>query len=349
MRAHGSDRVRVSGERVILHARYAKGWRPRTEKTLTSAEFPGTAVYWDERYFEVVRADLLPAGGVRYVLAEWRDEHAIRVFEAYDEASEACLAEDYARAARQRKHSVGARAAAMFVGHLPAHVQMHLANELGLFPHRLTLWSILPVVVAMGAFVYISVDTYMRSVPNPIPDGLLLLVAFMFGESAFRFLVAMTQQRAMGSLLGTLVYLFVWLLHPRRQRLVSPFASAKGEGLMSLPPPPEVEQRDAIEMRAPLLTLLTPAEQVLLAERFGFDYRKHAYGIAWTFLGCAALGVVSMLPRVSESFSALVSFLCAGAIVLEQAMRLLAFRRGPAGSIFGFLVRPFARDLLRTR
>jgi hypothetical protein len=349
MRAYGSDRFRVTGGKVILHSRLGKGWRPRTEKTLTNAEFPGTAVYWEENYYEVLAADLLPAGGVRYVLGEWRDDHAIRVFELYSEESEARLAEDYSRAMRQRKHSVAARLAAMFLGHFPAHVQMHLANELGLFPHRLTLWSIPPVLVTAGVFVYIFVDTYMRSVANPIPDWLLILTAFMLAESVFRYLVAMTQLRAMGSMLGMFVYLFFWLLHPRRARLVSPFQSAKGEGLMTLPPPAEVEQRDALEMRAALLTLLTPAEQVLLAERFGFDYRQHAYGITWTILVCAALGVASMLPKASQSVSALVSLVCASLVVLEQAMRLLAFRRGPAGSVFGALVRPFVRDLLGNR
>jgi hypothetical protein len=349
MRAYGSDRFRVSGGKVILHSRLGKGWTPRTEKTLTNAEFPGTAVYWDEQYFEVLSADLLPAGGVRYVLAEWRDAHAIRDFQPYNAESEAWLAADFEKAKRQRKHSAAARVAAMFLGHLPAHVQMHLANELGLFPHRLTLWSIVPVLATAGVFVYVSVDRFMRGVANPIPDWALLLAVFMVAESVFRFLVAMTQLRALGSFLGGLVYLCFWLLHPNRQRLVSPFASAKGEGLMQLPPPPDVEQRDALEMRGPLLTLLTPAEQTLLAERFGFDYRRHAYGITWAMLVCAALGVATMLPKASHSLSALISLICAGLVVLEQTMRLLAFRRGPAGSVFGVLVRPFARDLLGKR
>ncbi|MGZ5443798.1 MAG: hypothetical protein ACXW5U_02785 [Thermoanaerobaculia bacterium] len=349
MRAYGSDRFRISGGKVILHSRLGKGWTPRTDKTLTSAEFPGTAVYWDDQYYEVLTADLLPAGGVRYVLAEWRDEHAIRVVDAYNDESEARLAADYARAQRQRRHSAAARISAMLVGHLPAHVQMHLANELGLFPHRLTLWSIVPVLVAAGTCVWIGVDSYMRGVPSPIPGAVLALTAFMFAESAFRFFVAMTQQRAMGSMLGFLAYLFFWLLHPGRARLVSPFQHAKGEGTTALPSSAEVEQRDALEMRAPLLTLLTPAEQALLAERFGFDYRKHAYGITWAMLICAALGVATMLPRAAESFSALVSLVCAGLVVFEQAIRLLAFRRGPAGSVFGALVRPFARDLLGRR
>lgn len=349
MRAYGSDRVRTSGGKVILHSRLGKGWTPRTEKTLTNAEFPGTAVYWDEQYYEVLAADLLPAGGVRYVLAEWRDDHAIREFRPYNEESEALLAADYERAARQRKHSLAARLSAMALGHLPSHVQTHLENELGLFPHRMTLWSIVPVLVGAGTFIFVGVDRYMSSTPNPIPDWLMLLTFFMLGESVFRFLVAMSQMRPMASLLGVLGYLFFWLLHPNRARIVSPFQAAKGEGLMTLPPPPGVEERDSLEMRAPLLTLLTPAEQALLAERFGFDYRKHAYGITWALLVCAALGVASMLPKASESISALISLVCAGLVVLEQTMRLLALKRGPAGSVFGALVRPFARDLLGNR
>ena len=348
MRAYGSDRFRVSGGKVILHSRISKGWMPRTEKTLTNAEFPGTAVYWDEQYYEVLAADLLPAGGVRYVLAEWRDDHAIRDFKPYNAESEGRLAADFERAKRQRKHSVLARVAAMFLGHLPSHVQMHLANELGLFPHRLTLWSIVPVLVANGTIVYIGVDRYMSGLPNPIPDWAMLLAAFMLFESVFRYFVAMTQTRAMGSVLGMLAYLLFWTFHPNRARLVSPFVSAKGEGIAtSIAPSAEIEQRDALEMRAPLLTLLTPAEQLLLADRFGFDYRKHAYGITWAMLVCAALGVASMLPKASSSISAFVSLVCAGFVVLEQAMRLLAFKRGPAGSVFGVFVRPFARDLLR--
>jgi hypothetical protein len=39
--------------------------------------------------------------------------------------------------------------------------------------------------------------------------------------------------------------------------------------------------------------------------------------------------------------------LIAGGVAVEQALRLHAFRRGPAGSIFGVVVRPLVRNLLR--
>ena len=43
MLTHGSDRARQAGDRVILQSAIAKGWTPRTPKTLPNAEFPGTA------------------------------------------------------------------------------------------------------------------------------------------------------------------------------------------------------------------------------------------------------------------------------------------------------------------
>ncbi|HEX9502048.1 MAG TPA: hypothetical protein VGA10_10375 [Thermoanaerobaculia bacterium] len=74
MQAFGSDRIgRVDGDRITLLSRLPKGWTPRVEKTFTSAEFPGTAVQWEEKNFEVVIAEPLPQGGVRYVLEPWLD------------------------------------------------------------------------------------------------------------------------------------------------------------------------------------------------------------------------------------------------------------------------------------
>src|SRR5437868_10565469 len=95
MQAFGSDRVRSGdGEQIVLSSRLSKGWTPRVEKTLTSAEFPGTAVLWEEQYYEVVSAEPLPQGGVRYVLEPWRERHAMRLTDRYDADSEAHRVEE---------------------------------------------------------------------------------------------------------------------------------------------------------------------------------------------------------------------------------------------------------------
>ena len=94
MQAYGSDRLRQDGERWILASHLDKGWTARVEKTLTTAEFPGTAILWDDRYFEVVGSEPLPPGGVRYVLEPWREQHAMRLTDRYDEPSERARSEE---------------------------------------------------------------------------------------------------------------------------------------------------------------------------------------------------------------------------------------------------------------
>src|ERR1700686_1967980 len=112
MQAYGSDRVRRGeGERIVLSSRAPKGWTARVEKTLTSAEFPGTAVLWEERYFEVLRAEP-DAGGVRYILEPWRDRHAMRVTDRYDEESETLRIEELRKAHQREKHRKSANALA---------------------------------------------------------------------------------------------------------------------------------------------------------------------------------------------------------------------------------------------
>lgn len=347
MHPYGSDRVRASGGKVILHSRLAKGWTPRTPKSDTHAEFPGTAVLWDDEYYEVLAADALPAGGVRYVLAPWRDDHTIRTFEAYTPESEARLLADHQRAARQRRHSLLARCSGILLGHLPAPVQNRLADELGLFPARMTLLSLVPSVVLFGTCVWLYAGGKIEPDRAPVPTWLWLIALYMLLDSIIRFFIAMTQNRGTGSLPGVVLYALFWFVAPKRWNLVAPFERSRGEKLFMLPPSEEVAQHDSVEWRSWMLTLLPPAEQHALAQRYAYDYRKHASELAWALLAVGVLGILTSVPKL-DRFSGLVSLLVACLIVLEQALRLRAFRQGPAGSIFGIFVRPFVRDLLRT-
>lgn len=349
MQPLGSDRVRVAGERVILLSAISKGWTARVPKTLTTAEHPGTTVLWEDHYFEVLEAAVQPSGGVRYVLVPWREEHTIRTFESYDAESEQRRIDDYERARRQRTASLASRFSGVLLGHLPQPVQVHLQNELGVVPSRMTLLSCVPPLVLFGIAIYAYADSRLKQTLSPVPFWAWPFLFFFVFESAIRFTVVMTQGRGMGSLLGTLGYIIYYSASPNRARLVSPFA-AKGESSsFTLPPPEDVALRDSLQLRGALLSLLPADEQRRLAARYGWNYREHAFGIAWILLVFSTIGAVSSYLSVKNGggCSAFASLLTAAVIAIEQIARLVALQRGPTGSLFGFVARPFVRDLLR--
>lgn len=352
MRPHGSDRVRAAGEKVILNAPISKGWTPRTPKTLTNSEHPGTTVLWDDAYFEVLSAEVMQEGGVRYVLVPWRDEHTIRRFEQYDEESEARIAADYTRAKKQQRLSVLMRISGIVLGHLPSPVQNHLGNELGISPMRMTLVSCIPPLILLGVCAYLKGGAMIEEKVSPIPVWLWFLTLFLVLESGIRFFVAMSQNRPMGSLPGTIVYAGFRLLAGSRASHLPKATEETGDGVFFMvPPPDDVALRDSITMRGPMLTLLPAGEQARVARHFGYNYREHAFGLAWVLFAFAVLGVGTSWVKVQNGrgSTAILALVVAGALAIEQLYRLIALRRGPAGSVLGVLVRPFVRDLLAKR
>jgi len=336
---------------VILHSRISKGWTPRRPKTLTSAEFPGTTVVWGEESFEVLTAEEMQNGGVRYVLAPWRDEHTIRTLVRYDEESEARLTADYDRARRQRRFSILTRVSGILVGFLPAPVQNRLGNELGVSPMRLTVVSCISPVVLLGVCAYLQAGAMIGQQPSPIPIWLWLVAGFLLFESGIRFFVAMSQNRAMGSLFGTIAYVIFQALAGARGRDLPKAFEEPGDGVFfMIPPPADVALRDSITLRAPMLTLLSAGEQLRVARNYGFNYREHAFGLTWTILIITLLGVATSWVKVQHGRgTALISLLVAGMLAVEQIYRLVSLQRRPTGSVLGFFVRPFVRDLLRKR
>lgn len=347
MQTHGSDRARTLGGKVILHSTLPKGWTPRTPKSHTHAEHPGTTVMWDDQTLEVIEATALPDGSVRYVLASWRDDHTIRTVERYDAESETKLQSDADRAKRQRRTSVLARLSGIVLGHLPASMQTHLQNELGVAPVTMTLMSCLGILVMDGFLVVASVDAIVRRQPSHIPLLAWPLAGLMTAEMIIRYFIAMSQGRGVGSVLGTLVYVLYRAVFSKGARL-PPVFGTRGDAITYTPADADVAFRDSLEVRGAWLTLLSAAEQQSLADRYGFDYRRDAFGITWIILACALLGMFTSYAKMIGvgSVSAFIALLVAAAIAIEQVLRLISLRRGPAGSMFAVVVRPFMRDLL---
>jgi hypothetical protein len=340
MQAYGSDRVRPGdGEQFVLLARIPKTWTPRTPKTLTSAEFPRTAVLWDERYFEVVDAEALQQGGVKYVLEPWRDMHVIRTSDRYDADREAERVVDHrAQRSRETKRKA-ANALSLLAGHLPACVQEELGREIGIAPARLTIISVLGVYAVIIGLVLWIVSGLLANTPRPLP--VYIVTGYLFIETSFRFLAAWIGGRPAGSAAGILGYILYYYTIADRSRAVSPFAREKGLDVRIGDSPESRTASDALLLREALITLLDPADQARVAERFGYDYRHESSLIAAMILFFALLGVATSIQR-----GAFVSLIVAAMIAAEQIYRLVVLRRRPIGSILGIAARPFVRKLL---
>ena len=349
MQSFGSDRVRVGSDgTIVLLSRLDKRWVPRREKTLSHAEFPGTAVEWEEQHFEVIDAAPLPQGGVQYTLATWKAEHAIRLLDVYDAESEVQrLAAHRADIAREKKR-IGVNAAALLTGHLPAAVQEHLAGDLGVNAARLTLISLIGPLVLVGIVIHLFVASRLAQTASPIPLWLWAVCIYLMAESTVRFGTTMSQGRPAGSLFGLAVYLVYHLLAPNRAARVTPFASRKGDALFHTDAPPDVAMQDAFILREPIVTLLSAGEQARIAARFPYDYRHQSGLVAGIILVFAAIGVATswQAMRADHSLSAALSFLVALSLSVEQVVRLVRFQHGPAGSILGVLARPLVGKLL---
>ncbi|HYS52392.1 MAG TPA: hypothetical protein VER58_01345 [Thermoanaerobaculia bacterium] len=337
MQAFGSDRVRKGdGEQITLFSRISKGWTPRVEKTLTTAEFPGTAVFWEEQYFEVVIADALPQGGVRYVLEPWREHHMMRFVDRYDAGTEATRIEENRKDIRREKARVSANLLGLLTGHLPAVVQNELGREIGVLPPRLTFISILGTLLVIGLLVLYCVSRIMAQEPPPM--AAIIPAVYLGIENTIRFFINWTQSRPIGSTVGFIVYALFYAI---TRRGPSPFAEEKGWKVKIVESAPEVAARDAFRTRSAFVTLLRAADQARVAQRYDYDYRRDSAKVAIVILIFAVIGAVA-----SYRSGKVVPAIVAALIAVEQIARMIAFQRGPTGSVFGLVVRPFVRKLL---
>jgi hypothetical protein len=348
MQAYGSDRFRMAGGKLILFSAIPKGWKARIPRQGTHTEHPGTAVLWDEQYFEVISASMGPAG-ITYVLAPWRDDHTIRTFEHYDAASETHRVTEYKAVKAQQKASVAASLASIFLGNLPAVVQKRLANEFGVSPARMTGISVLLPLALFATCVLVAANSAVEQSGARVPLWLWLVSGALLVEGAARFNISMAQDRGAGTLWGFVLYAIIYYVAPKRMNLTSPFAVDRGNGIFMFAPTEEVALHDAVKMRTPWFTLLSAADQQRLAAKFGYDYTHNSRGMAIAILVCALIGVYSSWWQLHDgggSMATFVSLVVAGFLVVEQIVRLRALRTGPAGSVLGLLVRPFVRSYL---
>ena len=204
----GTDRLEPGPDgRIVLVSSTPKGWRPGASGVAARrAEHPGTAVTWDDEIFEVVSVEPVADGGVRYGLAPWRTEVAIRTLERYDAASEKDRARERhwrAQALRRRRLAI---LLAPLLGHLPGSVQEAMEQEFGAPANLMTAVSALPLVALGMVGLLGQVAQLGGGSLAPLPQPSLPLSLYLFGESALRLTVVATQSRPAGSIPGAILY-----------------------------------------------------------------------------------------------------------------------------------------------
>jgi hypothetical protein len=305
---------------------------------------PGTAVRWEDDLWEVVSAEEVAGGGVRYELSPWDDRNAIRLLLPYDETSEAEREADGRDLGRRRGLRWLALLLAPLAGLLPGRVQERLETELGLGGTTLTLASV-PAPMAFGTYALLMTlasgfGAGVR-IGGPAFEPLLPLLSYFLPESLLRLAVAMGQGRPIGSILGLPLY-----------------PLARWTGLVEAPPTvagteaPEAARRhaDRFLMLEPLLSFLPAADQLRLQGERGFAPVTWGRRTAWFLLvypGLTAPAHAFDLLGRGGGLRSLALLTLAAGLAVEQVARLRALSRGePAPSALGRLVAPFARPLL---
>jgi hypothetical protein len=348
-RALGRDRLGVeAGGRLLLDCDAPKGWHGRSPATPTSAEHPGSAVRWEEEFFEVLA--VRPRGGkaVQYVLAHWDDRHTMRVVEAYDAQAEAARSLERADSARRSDRHVYVLLVAPLAGSLPAHVQERLEQDYNVPARRLSLASALPLWILGWLSLILLMASAVGGAGSP-PTPILVFGVYLLAESTARLVVCFLQGRPIGTLGGTLLY-EVWRRLGHAKALAAGRPVPKEEkAVWDVKVAAERSALDRFAMLEPLAGLLPVDDQIRLARRFGFD------GIRWGRIGAIFLLVMFGPLAATSVLGAIAVFEPSdlwkvplfGGVAAEQVLRLKKLASGHlAPSVFGLFVRPLARPLL---
>ncbi|HEY0783774.1 MAG TPA: hypothetical protein VGE98_15050, partial [Thermoanaerobaculia bacterium] len=127
------------------------GWKTRIAGTITRPTFPGSAVLFDGRCYEVVQQGDASHPGFVYYLVDWDERFPTRQLFTYSAAECERLAERRRNVAAQNRATLAMQLARPFVGLLPAEDQLRIETTHGLTAVRGTIVSA-AVFFLLGGF-----------------------------------------------------------------------------------------------------------------------------------------------------------------------------------------------------
>jgi hypothetical protein len=319
-----------------------EGWVPRRPANDVHREFPGTCVRWDGEYFEVSRIEALPAG-VRYALVPWSDSHTMRTLVDYGAEAEAKREED--RKAERSRRAKAARFTlfSLATGLLPAERQHELESELGVSGQMATIVSAIGLFMVGVASLSSIAGAAISGSGLPLPLWIHILGGYFLFESIVRIRMVLAQSSPIGSFPVVLLWKIVAALRGKK-----PLRSATPKLEWELDQ--ATLHSDAYTLREPFLAFLSPTEQRLLEERYGFDWRRRGNAGALVLLIFAIFVAATTVPAITQGSGSpgnWITLMMMALLGWEQIGRLRQIATGdPAGSFLGAFVRPFSRKLL---
>ncbi len=346
----GDDRViPLEDGCVLLCTQETRNWIARKAQTQVSAEYPGTAVIWEDEIWEVLEIERKESE-IQYRLAPWDPRHAIRQPRPYSIHEDATRQKSEASEARSNEVRILLILLSPLSGLLPGHVQerftrLHGSPRLGLTLISLILPFILGTIGVLGTFLMMA--SKLGDGSGSPPSFLdMAFLNYLFIESLLRFGVAMTDGRPTGSALLVVPYWILarwtgWLPAPPQQK-PEVIAPMEDEHILE----------DRFSMLEPLLSLLPPADQLVLEQRFPykpFRWGKRTSTVILVLMAAQAADAVGNISHGPITGGhAFISLALATFLSLEQIYRLTQMSQGNlSGSVLGYLVRPLARPLLR--
>ncbi len=325
------------------------GWQARLPGGLIEAQFAGTAVFFEERYYEVVAAREV-GGAVSYYLDPWDDAIVLRRIVELSPEATAREAAERAGDVRRRSTASALVVLAPLVGLLPASYQESIERRYGLPASRATAWSAASLLaVASSIFLLALARIFATRIVGDSPDGWeawLGPATYCMIESLLRLGAALAAGEANGTLPVVLLFGIVDLLRGRRRPTPPP---APDEVALEWEAK-RARQATWVETFAPLWGLLDIGSQDRLAAVYDFDPRRASQLsiLAAAFFGAAVAGLAgSYLASGAGGVFDLAALLAGGVVTLDALRRaLVMLGGGRSGSVLAPFVRPLCAGAL---
>jgi hypothetical protein len=172
------------------------GWKQRMLSQDAKTTFPGSAVLFEDRHYEMVLEEEDGTGRHLYYLNPWDERFPIRIQFAY--TREECL-----RWMRERKNeriqqqqTIAIKLLLPFFGLLPASDQVMLQNRYGVNATTMTTSSALILFVVGGYSIIMGVS---RMMTGGAAGPFYLAGGYFLGESLFRILESVKAEEPSGS------------------------------------------------------------------------------------------------------------------------------------------------------